>query len=66
MWSSLNLIEVFEGDESVLQEQKNFFYFFHSEIPKWNQIFFELPSEIPYIDFVFWYITLLMNKNANY
>lgn len=28
MWSSLNLIEVFEGDESVLQEQKNFTTFF--------------------------------------
>ena len=66
MWSSLNLIEVFKGDESVLQEQKNFTTFFILRFQSEIQIFFELPSEIPYIDFVFWYITLLMNKNANY
>ena len=66
MWSSLNLIEFFEGDESVLQEQKNFTTFFILRFQSEIQIFFELPSEIPYIDFVFWYITPLMNKNANY
>lgn len=66
MWSSLNLIEFFEGDESVLQEQKNFTTFFILRFQSEIKFFFELPSEIPYIDFVFWYITLLMNKNANY